>query len=280
LRGLLELTKFRIAAASAFTATAGYVAAARAFHRGLLTALVGTLLLAMAACALNEVQEWRLDARMDRTRERPLPRGEVSTPRALALVALLAGGGALTLLLAHGPRCALLGLGAMAWYNLVYTPLKRVSAFAAVPGALLGALPPAVGWTAAGGNLGDPGLLAICGVLFLWQVPHFWLLLSLHAESYAQGGLPSLLQVFGPRRLARLTFTWTCGTLASFALLPLFHVVTSLPTLLIVGAAALWLLVRFTDLLREKAPPLRRVFMDLNAFALAVVAALVMDPFF
>jgi protoheme IX farnesyltransferase len=170
---LLELTKFRISALATVSAGTGYVACRHGLDWGLATLFVGTLLMAMAASTLNEVQEWRTDALMERTRNRPIPRGAVAPATAAGLAVALGTGGFLLLLAAHGWATALLGLLALAWYNGLYTPLKRVSAFAVVPGSVIGALPPAMGWAAAGGRLGDPAVLALCFFFFLWQVPHF-----------------------------------------------------------------------------------------------------------
>ncbi|MCE1229744.1 MAG: protoheme IX farnesyltransferase [Firmicutes bacterium] len=274
---LLELTKFRISVASTFTAAMGYIAFRQGVDLPLLSTLVGTLSLAMASSALNEIQERHLDARMERTRHRPLPSGAVKPLTALAVVGALTLLGLGLLWRLHGLVPAALGLLAMGWYNGLYTPLKRVSAFAVVPGSLIGALPPAIGWTAAGGALGDPALLALCFVFFVWQVPHFWLLALLHAESYAQADFPTLTKFFTPEQILRLTFTWTCGTLAAGALLPLFHATRGLGAVLILAAASLWLLLRFTRLLRPDPNPalVRRAFMDINLYALALMIAVI-----
>ena len=166
-RLFLRLTKFPIAAVSILSAATGFVTAIRGWSWGLLPACLGTLLMAMGACALNEWQERDLDARMPRTRERPIPSGAVSPGRALALGAIhvLAGGGVIWGLCGPVP----VGFGGLAvlWYNGVYTPLKRLTAFAVVPGALIGALPPAIGWTAAGGSAGDLRLLALAFFFFI-----------------------------------------------------------------------------------------------------------------
>src|SRR5262249_55606588 len=151
----------KITLASTLTAGAGYFALARRVDVGLLTSCLGVLFLAMGSAALNQWQERTLDARMERTRRRPIPSGAMSPADALAVVAVLAGAGVF-LLLRSSALAAALGLAAMAWYNGVYTFLKRVTAFAAVPGALIGALPPAIGWTAAGGSPLDRPVLALC----------------------------------------------------------------------------------------------------------------------
>ena len=278
----LELTKLRISGASTFTAAAGYVAFLRGADAGLITTLVGILLLAMGSSALNEVQEWRHDARMPRTAQRPIPRGDITPATATAIAVGLAIAGFLVLLVAHNLTSALLGALAMAWYNGFYTPLKRLSAFAVVPGSLIGALPPAIGWTAAGGSASDPTILALAFVFFIWQVPHFWLLVGLHAEGYEGAGFPTLVTVFGRPRLSRLTFTWICGTAAACALLPMFRVLVSRPAEILLGLGALWLIAGSFPLLRpgQDAPLYRRVFMNINLFALILTAAVILDPFF
>jgi protoheme IX farnesyltransferase len=276
---LLELTKFRISAASAFTAAMGYLAARRGADLGMFTALLGTVLLAMAASALNEVQERELDARMTRTRHRPIPSGQVSAIQATVFAIFLGLSGHAVLVLFHGWTAGLLGLLALGWYNGLYTPLKRRSAFAVVPGSVIGALPPAIGWAAAGGNLRDPAILALCFVFFVWQVPHFWLLALRHREGYAQAGFPTLSDHFTETQIRRLIFTWTCATLASCALLPAFRTTTGVSALVILGVTGLWLLYRFSLLLRRPQGhgQLLRAFLDINIFALAVMTAVIGD---
>ena len=278
---LIDLTKLRISAASTVTAAAGYIACLRHADAGLLTTLGGILLMAMGSSAINECQERQFDARMARTRARPLPRGTISLRAALAIAGGLAVAGFLVLLLAHGVVSALLGALAMAWYNAFYTPLKRVSAFAVVPGALIGALPPAIGWTAAGGRLNDPTALALSFVFFIWQVPHFWMLVAIHAEGYREAGFPTIVALLGRQRLARLSFTWICGTAAACALLPVFRAVVTPPGLLLLAAACAWLVYSGVSLLRPDpdATVFRHAFVRLNGFALALTLALILDPF-
>ena len=272
---LSELTKFPISLVSTLTAVTGFLAFRRDLPGRLALVFLGTLLLAMGASVLNEAQEWKLDARMERTRYRPIPRGTVS-PRAAALFALALGTmGLLALRRAGGWLPACLGLLAVAWYNGLYTPLKRFSAFAVVPGSLIGALPPAMGWTAAGGDLAAPPLLALCLLFFLWQVPHFWLLSLLHHAGYEEAGFPTLARHFDEPQILRLTFTWTCATVAACGLLAAFHTVTRQASLALLALASLWLLARFTPLLRppQGPPQFRRAFMDINFYALLVMVA-------
>lgn len=273
---LLELTKLRISAASTFTGAAGYIAYRQGLDGGLFTSLAGTLLLAMASSALNEVQEHDLDALMERTRNRPIPRGAVSPATATFFAVLLALAGFSLLLRLHGWTPALLGLLALVWYNGFYTPLKRVSAFAVVPGSLIGALPPAIGWTAAGGLLSAPAILALGFMLFVWQVPHFWLLALMHRTGYERAGFPTLSNHFHESQILRLVFTWTAAAVTASAALPVFHVVSGWPALALLALGSLGLLVRATRLLRP-TPNLWKAFMDINLFALMVMAAVILD---
>ncbi|MBN1608088.1 MAG: protoheme IX farnesyltransferase [Polyangiaceae bacterium] len=275
----LVLTKLRISAVSTLTAATGYLAEAQELRPGLVSTAVGTLALALSASALNEVQERDIDARMQRTRTRPLPGGRVSTRAAVSGAVLLVSLGSAVLYLGHGPSAALLGLLALFWYNAVYTPLKRVSAFAVFPGALIGALPPAIGWVAAGGSVMDPALTALSFVFFVWQVPHFWLLALRHQEDYERGGLPTLSKYFSATQIQRLVFTWTGAAVVSCALLGVFQAVRHDLTLLAIGLAGAGLLARFRFMLEPEAAPtrLRRAFMDINRFAVVIMAAVVLD---
>jgi protoheme IX farnesyltransferase len=280
--GLLRvLTKFDIAVLSTFSAGTGYLLAARSLHWQMVVALAGTLLLSCGAGALNEVQEWKSDALMARTRKRPIPAGLITPSGGLLVSLLLLAGGEAVLLLGVGALCALLGAAAVASYNLLYTPLKRVTAFAVVPGSIIGAIPPAIGWVAGGGRLADGGLLALSFFFFVWQIPHFWLLLLKYGDQYEQAGFPTLTQVFSPGQLSRITCVWMMATACSSLLLPLFGVVRSLPSVLALVLCALGLAWASRKLLAagEGFSP-GMAFMQINLFALAVMLACALDPLF
>ena len=277
----LELTKFRISAVSTLTATTGFIAYQRGVRSGLIGATLGTLLMAMASSALNEVQEREIDARMARTRNRPIPSGVFSPVTAVGVVLLLASAGYSILYLTGGLVPALLGLLAMGWYNGIYTPLKRMTAFAVVPGSVIGALPPAIGWAAAGGEVNSPALLALCFVFFIWQVPHFWLLALRHNNDYAAAGLPTLSKHFSPQQIFRLIFTWTAASVAASALLVVFQTIKSPVTAVTVGAVGIWLLWRYRFMLSaaEKSRRIFIAFMDINKYAMVLMAAVIVDAF-
>jgi protoheme IX farnesyltransferase len=133
--------------------------------------------------------------------------------------------------------------------------------------------------------LADPAILAFCFVFFIWQVPHFWLLLFIYGEDYERAGFPTLSRRFAPPQLARLTFTWMCATAASCALVPLFGGIASMPTLAGLVTAAAWLVWKSARLLQPgvkqgSPPPFRRAFMHINLFALMLMAIVLIDPLF
>jgi heme o synthase len=273
-----RLTKIRIASASALSAATAFLVFDPRPQLVLVGGVAAILLLAAGASALNEWQERDLDARMARTRRRPLPAGEIGANTALAAALGLLAMGLIALLGAGGLVSALLGLATVGWYNGVYTPLKRVTAFAAVPGGLVGVGAPAIGWSMAGGRLDDPRLAALAFFFFLWQVPHFWLLLLRHGEEYAQAGLPSLPRLLGRPALARLTFAWLVATACAAPLLSLFGLTRSPWTALALAVLAL-MVVTFGArwLMGESERRAGPAFRGINVFACLVMVLLVVD---
>jgi protoheme IX farnesyltransferase len=188
-----ELVKPRITLMVVVTTAAGFYLGARESIDllRLLHALLGTGLVAGAASALNQVLERDTDGRMIRTRTRPLPSGRMDTAAALGFGLALAACGAVYLAAAVNLLTAVLGVATLALYVLVYTPLKRRSSLCTIVGAVPGALPPVMGWTAATGALSAEAWV-LFAILFFWQLPHFLAIAWNHREDYARGGQPML----------------------------------------------------------------------------------------
>ncbi len=279
LHTIADLTKFRIALLSTLSAATGHIVFSRGLNSGLLTTFFGVLLLATGACALNQFQDRQTDARMERTRRRPIPAGTVTAASALVIAWVLIAAGCLILWLFHSRATALIGLSAVACYNVGYTYLKRVSRFAAVPGALTGAMPPIIGWTAAGGNPADPHILALCFFFFVWQVPHFWLLLFAHGQDYRRAGLPCLTSLFSARQVSSLTFIWMLTAFCSSLLLSIYRLTISPWINLGLLVSGLWLAWKASGLVRGKrhATYASPAFRSINLYALCVMALLVLD---
>lgn len=227
LRALLELTKPRITALVVVTAGAGFVAAGGGAGLAALHLLAGTALLAGGTNAWNQLLERGPDARMERTRGRPLPAGRIGPATAAVFGATLVGGGTLWLGAGTNLLTAGLGLGSALLYAGLYTPMKRRSAVALPVGAVPGALPILGGWTAVSGSISAGGL-GLFGVLFLWQLPHFLALGWRLRDQYEAAGF-RVLAVDDPTG----TSSGTVSVLTALALVP----VSVLPFLL--GEASL-----------------------------------------
>jgi protoheme IX farnesyltransferase len=277
LRILFELGKARVALLSTMTMVSGYILAAGAVNATLLWVTAGVFLLASGASGLNQVQERDIDSVMERTRGRPLPSRRVSLTHAVAMAIVSITAGTLMVLAAAGATAAALGLAAVAWYNGVYTPLKRVTAYAAVPGGVVGAIPPVIGWVSGGGWILDPRILAVAFFFFMWQVPHFWLLLMFSCgKDYEKAGLPSMTRAFSPGQIARITFAWVVAAATVCVLIPIFGGGEGVWVIAGLFSAGLWLVWRTAGMLRADGAPVafRAAFGRINAYAVLVISLL------
>ncbi len=277
---LLELTKFRISLFSTLSTFTGFILARQGLSGDVIFPLSGVFLLASGSCALNQYQERRNDRLMERTKGRPIPSRKLSPSTALKIsISLLLSGSILLYVGAHESALAL-GLFAMLWYNGVYTPFKRKSPFAAIPGALIGAIPPLIGWVSGKGLLSlDPQILAISFFFFIWQVPHFWLLLLNSGKDYEKAGLPSLTKIFSSAQIRRITFMWICATAAVCMIIPLFGIVESRVIHGSLFLVAFWLMWKSLKLLTGHRHPssLRFIFKTINSYAVLVIILITLD---
>jgi protoheme IX farnesyltransferase len=180
----------------------------------LLHTLLGTALLAAGASALNQLMERDYDAKMRRTDDRPLPSGRMTMEAALIIGGVCAAAGMAWLALAVNPLTALAGALTLASYLFVYTPLKRVTAWNTAVGAIPGALPPLMGWTAARGELAGGGW-ALFAILFFWQLPHFLAIAWMYREDYERAGFVMLPMIDKTgMRTGSQAFCHTLGLLA------------------------------------------------------------------
>lgn len=191
-----ELTKPRMNFLVLVTTAVGFYMAVRTSFdwMKLIHALLGTALCAACAAIANQCLEREHDARMPRTRNRPLVTGRIAPAEALLLCLAAGSAGFLWLALFVNLLTALLGLFTILSYAFIYTPLKRISSLNTVIGAVPGAIPPVMGWTAVHGAL-SPEAVALFAILFLWQMPHFLAIAILYRDDYAAGGfrmLPNL----------------------------------------------------------------------------------------
>ena len=262
----LALTKPRLNVLVVATSAAGYYLGAPGGRGGtdilaMAAAVCGTALVAGGAAVLNQVSERDTDALMRRTRLRPLPDGRVPPTDATVFGVALSGAGLALLATRANLTAALLALATLVVYLAVYTPMKRRTSLATLVGAVPGALPPLIGWTASHGaiSLGGGALFAI---VFLWQIPHFMAIAWMFRDDYGRAGFP-MLPVVEPegRRAGRQAVIY------SLALLP----VSALPTVLgvsgmvylgialVLGTALLALAIQFAATRSDASA--RRLFL-------------------
>ena len=258
----VALAKPRLNVLVVASALAGYGMAGGEAARAtlLLATVIGTALVASGASAFNQVLERRTDALMHRTRQRPLPDGRLQAREAIVVASLMSSVGLVILVLGANLLSAAAALVTLVTYTAIYTPLKRYSSFATVIGAIPGALPPVIGWTAATNAL-TPGAWILFGIVFLWQLPHFLAIAWIYREDYARAEL-QMLPVIEPDGRS----TGRQAVVYAVALLP----VSLAPTLIgmagtsyFFGALALALLfvalaVKFA--LTRSIPDARRLF--------------------
>jgi len=266
IKDYIVLTKFVLSFAVSLSALLAYIMAKGEIGIEMFTATFAVLLVALGVSTLNQVQEWKEDSVMERTKHRPIACGKISPMTGILI-------GAIHIVLALVLIYNLLGLSgvnlflfAFIWYNGFYTPLKKKSALAVVPGALLGVVPPAIGWLAAGHSLYEVEFYALGIYFFIWQIPHFWLLVMLHYGDYAGAGYPTAMRLFGRVSLQKLTFVWLVISIqAGYFMVTIFEPASTV-ILVLLGITAVLAFLSSLQLLQKKfeLKDARKVFIEIN----------------
>ena len=281
IKDFLIVTKFVLSFAVSLSALFAYIMAKGEIGLDMFLATFSVLLVAMGVSTLNQVQEYREDSKMERTKNRPIAAGRMS-PRTGVVISVV------LILSSFALIYSLLGLTginffafAFIWYNLMYTPLKKRSALAVVPGAVLGVIPPAIGWLVAGHTLFELEFIALAVYYFIWQVPHFWLLVMLFHGDYKDGGYPTAMRLFGEGTLQRLTFVWLILTIqAGVFLVYTFNVYSNI-TIALSIALGVWAFLTSTKLLKKEfqLTDARAIFWKINAAFLGIIILLSIDEY-
>ena len=275
----ISLTKPELTILSVLTALAGYYMGAGGVLEGagLIHTLLGTAMVGGGSGALNQYIERRYDAQMKRTENRPLPSGRIAPREALLFGLLLSCGGIVYLAACVNMLTALLAAVTCVTYLSLYTPLKRLTPLATLVGAIPGALPPVMGWTAATNEI-NSGAVILFGILFFWQMPHFLSLAWMYRKDYARAGY-RLLAVLdtGGRRSATQAILHTCLLIPVSLLLVrwggsgMIYGVSAA----ILGAG--FLLFSILLLLRRTSVAARRLFFASLMYLPALMLAMVLD---
>jgi protoheme IX farnesyltransferase len=278
-RDFYELIKPRMNLLILGTTTVGFSIAAKMTEQWmrLPNVLIGTGLLAASAAILNQLLEKQYDGLMQRTANRPLPTGRISERQALSLGIAAGVLGGLYLLLFVNSMTALLGTATLTSYVLVYTPLKRITTLNTIIGAVPGAIPPMMGWTAVTGSLAPPAL-ALFGILFVWQIPHFLAIATLYRDDYRRGGF-KMLPVDDPelRRTGRQILLYSAA-LFPVSLLPVMtHVAGRIYSVSAVLLGVFFFAFALSCATRRTRGEARKLFFVSIIYLPVLLAILMMD---
>ena len=245
----VELMKPRLNVLVVASSAAGYYMGQTAATDvgAMVIAVAGTALVAAGAAALNQVSERDTDGMMQRTAGRPVPGGRVSSFDAAVFGTLLSIAGLALLAFRANRLSAALAAATIVIYLVVYTPLKRRTPLSTLVGAVPGALPPLIGWTAAHGSVAQGGA-ALFAILFLWQIPHFMAIAWLFRDDYARARFPMLAVIDPTGRRAARQAVFFAGVLLPISLLPSFIGVAGpayLAVAVTLGLGFVWLAIRF-----------------------------------
>lgn len=243
----------------------------------MLHAVLGTALVASGAAALNQLLEREYDAKMRRTKDRPLPSGRLQPTTVMVFGGVCACAGLLDLALAVNLTTSVIGAISLLSYLFIYTPLKRMTWLNTAVGAVPGALPPLMGWTAARGELSLAGW-ALFAILAFWQLPHFLAIAWMYREEYEKAGF-KMLPVIDPQghRTGRQAISHTLGLLPVSLCPFLFHVtgLFYLVAALVLGLAFLWFAVQFAR--HMTIPRARQLFFVSILYLPLLLVMMVLD---
>jgi heme o synthase len=275
----LELSKLKIMLPVSLTGFTGYFIFDPHFSVKILLISLGVLLLAISASVLNQIQEVELDSNMNRTHNRPLPAQKITLQQAILFSLCNLVAGTAIIYFAGNLKAALIGLFTILWYNGIYTYSKRITAFAVVPGAITGALPPLIGWVAAGGGEWNKPIIFLEFLFFTGQIPHFWLLILKYGEEYKKAGIPSLTDILTRTQINRLTFTWVVSSVIAALFLCYFEIIQTKSIVGILLIASSFIIWQFIDLIKITVNKnnYSKYSILLNSYFLLVLLLLISD---
>jgi heme o synthase len=271
-----DLIKFKLSFAVTFSSVAGYYLCSNIADIRLLFLACGVFLLASGSAVLNQYTETKTDAMMDRTRNRPIPSGKVSGRTAILITMLFFISGSLFLYI-NGPVPLALGITSVILYNVIYTRLKKSTILSIVPGALVGALPPMIGFTSAGGDFTEARILAFSAFMFMWQLPHFWLIIIKYSKDYQAAGFPTIAKYMNELQIRYLVFFWVLFT--TVFLFFFFYITEALN----VNMSVLLILTNFSFIivfyrllfLKSATREIKSAFILINSFSLLMMLLLI-----
>lgn len=280
LKDYVLFIKFRLSALVVFSAAISYAAASEGNIDWikLLLLVIGGFLVTGASNGYNQVIERDVDALMDRTQNRPLPRERMSVTEALILASAMGAVGIIVLWIFVNPMCGILGSLALLLYALVYTPLKRKTPFAVFVGAFPGAIPPMLGWVAASSGFGTITIEALImfSIQFIWQFPHFWAIAWVLDEDYKKGGFNMLPSAGGRDKSSAFQVLVYTLFLLPISMFPVIFKMSGSISMIIIAACGVLFAIQAYKLYKELTIKAARQLMFGSFIYLPVVQLAIM----
>lgn len=273
IQATIQLAKMPLCLMVALSSLFGFIIFPPSYASKCIGLFSGIFLLACSAASLNSIQEIERDRCYNRTKHRPLVTGEISKTQATFFSCLLFLLGTTILLLSFSSSLpAFLGVATLLTYNFIYTPLKSRTVLAIFPGGIVGALPPLTGWVAAGGNIHDEQIWIVMAIFFLWQIPHYFLLLLEHSEDYIFNKENNILKTTPSKTVKRITLVWIisyCCTVIALTIVPDF--LSSTPKWSLIMITCIVTAFFISQLFNDKPTQFRRLFILLNTSLLTIM---------
>lgn len=263
----------------ALTTALGFITGSYILDAAMIWPVLGIFLLACGASALNQVQEADSDILMERTKNRPIPAGLISKGAAFVVSLAIIISGSIIIIAGSNVECLIVGLVTLFWYNGLYTPLKKMTPFAIIPGSVVGALPPVAGWVASGADIASANIWILALYMFLWQIPHFWILVMIYGDDYAKGGYPTLKSKFSTEQLKKITFFWILPTVSVALLIPVSGMLNFNVSGLVIFALSVWFIFESYKFLKAPADKknLLNTFVRINIYTLVIITSVSID---
>jgi len=267
-----DLIKYKLSLAVVLSSVAGYYLYSNSFNNHLFFLASGVFFLASGAAVLNQYTERAFDSLMTRTKNRPIPSKKIKEQTALMISAGLLLTGCL-LLLINGIIPFILGVINVLLYNLLYTYLKKKSILSIIPGAIVGAVPPLIGFSSAGGNISNINIIIYSVFMFLWQLPHFWLILVKYGKEYEKAGFASISTYLTELQIKQLTFFWVILTTFLLFSFGIFSDAISRNLIILFSIFNTAFIFAFYRMLFFKKGPqeIRGAFIMINSFSVIVM---------
>ena len=272
IRSYADLAKYKLSAAVTLSTVTGYFLSGNQIDNTIFIVAAGVFFLSSGSASMNQYTEREADSIMNRTSKRPLPAMRITGKNALLASLLFFMAGSI-LLLINGLIPFLLGIFNVFLYNVIYTKLKRITPLSIIPGSLVGAIPPLIGFAASGSSFPNTGIIGFSLFMFLWQLPHFWLIIIKYGDEYNAAGFATITKYLNDKQIRNFIFFWV---LFSSGLIFLFFIISEIPGKALPG---LFLILNVTFILlfhrllfaRKYKGQIKGAFILINSFSLIIM---------